>query len=338
MFVKNAWYALAWADEAGQHLLSRTVMNEPILVYRTPDGEAVALEDRCCHRRVPLSLGRLKEGLVECGYHGFTFDCSGKCVRIPNQSHIPPAARVRKYPLSEQYHMLWIWMGDPNSADPALVPDFSILDIPAHAWKGTRMHVKANYRLITDNLSDLSHLTFVHDTTIGNAATAQADIKLDSTDNHVTQTRWMINTPPPPTYVRFAGFDGNIDRWQIVTFRAPSIVTLHTGGKLTGHGAPEGDREGGIGMYNVNAITPETESTSHYFWAQTHDFNIDDPQVTQALFEEIRTAFNQDVVVFEAQQLCIQSAPDAREVSCAADRAQLLTRKIVDRLLGDQPL
>src|SRR5690606_19163630 len=97
------------------------------------------------------------------------------------------------------------------------------------------------------------------------------------------------------------------------TFTTPSIVKLHTGGKLTGCGAPEGNTTGGIGMYNVNAITPETETTSHYFWAQTHDFNIDDRKVTQALFDEIQIAFNQDIIVFEAQQACIESDPRSRE-------------------------
>ena len=334
MYVRNAWYAIALSDELEESMLARVVMDEPIVLFRTKLGKPVALEDRCCHRSYPLSRGRLMDDVIECGYHGFRFSSEGKCVGIPNQENIPAAARVKHYPLVEKHHFIWIWMGEAEQCDESKIPDLSVLDDPHCRWMGERLYAKANYRLITDNLSDLSHLTFVHGTTIGNSATALADIKIEHTDNYVRQHRWMIDTPPPPTYVRLGGFTGNIDRWQIVTFTPPGFVALHTGGAPTGTGAPQGDTSQGIHMCNVNMITPETATTSHYFWAQTHDFRIDEPDVTLALFKDVQTAFRQDLEIFELQQSRMQQMPGAPEVSCRADGAQLLTRKLVDRRLA----
>lgn len=334
MYVRNAWYAAAMAHELGDTMLARTFMDEPVVLFRTASGEAVALEDRCCHRSYPLSRGHLLADTIECGYHGFQFNSDGICVAIPNQKNIPPFARVKRYLVVEKHHFIWIWMGDPEKSHEHPIPDLSILNDSNIAWKGERMHAKANYRLITDNLSDLSHLTFVHGTTIGNTATALADITIEHTNEYVRQHRWMIDTPAPPTYVRMGNFTTNIDRWQIVTFTAPAFVELRTGGAPTGTGAPQGDTSKGIHMCNVNLITPESATTSHYFWAQTHDFHIDNPKVTDALFKDIQTAFRQDLEIFELQQTRILQMPDALNVNCRADKAQLLTRKLVDHRLS----
>lgn len=334
MYVRNAWYVAAMADELGHALLARTFMDEPVVLFRTACGQPAALEDRCCHRSYPLSRGHLIADTIECGYHGFRFDQDGVCVQIPNQENIPPSARVRRYPVLEKHHFIWIWMGDSDQCDEQAIPDLSILDDPSVAWKGEYLHAKANYRLITDNLSDLSHLTFVHGTTIGNAATALADIQVEHTNEYVRQHRWMIDTPAPPTYARLGGFTTHIDRWQIVTFRAPAFVELRTGGAPTGTGAPEGDTSKGINMRNLNVITPETATSSHYFWVQTHDFQIDNRNVTESLFKDIQTAFRQDLEIFELQQNRMLQLPDAPEVNCRADKAQLLTRKLVDRRLA----
>lgn len=333
MYVKNAWYVAAWSSELLHSLRHLTIMDQPVLLYRTQAGEAVAMEDRCCHRRVPLHLGTLVDDNVQCGYHGFTFDCHGTCVSIPNQEQIPPSAKVKTYPICERHHLAWIWMGDPNRADPTLVPDFSILDDAAHAWQQDYMHAEANYRLITDNLNDLSHLTFVHSSTIGNQATALADLSVESDEHSVVQTRWMIDTPPPPTYRRLAGFDQNIDRWQMIKFLPPSNVQIRTGGRRISSGERSFEGTDVIGMYALHAITPETETTSHYFWAQTHDFRIDEPEVTRALFLEIQRAFHEDLEVFAAQQQSVLQDPNKEEVNCRADRAQLLARRLVDRML-----
>lgn len=90
--VRNAWYVAAWDHEIGRDMLRRILLNEPVLLYRRQDGKAVALEDRCCHRQAPLSMGKLVGDIVECPYHGLQFDPGGACVEIPSQDRIPPSA------------------------------------------------------------------------------------------------------------------------------------------------------------------------------------------------------------------------------------------------------
>src|SRR5436190_22179122 len=123
MWVRNAWYVAGWSHEfAPGAIHARTLIDQPIALYRTADGGLVALEDRCCHRFAPLSLGRLEQDDLRCMYHGLKFAPDGRCIEIPGQPMIPPAARVRTYPAAESGAWIWIWMGDAAAADPKLIP------------------------------------------------------------------------------------------------------------------------------------------------------------------------------------------------------------------------
>ena len=110
MFLNNAWYVAATEGEVTQSLTPVRILDEAIVLYRKSDGSPVALEDACPHRKMPLSLGKLKDDAIECGYHGLTFDCAGSCVRAPGLKRIPRGAQVRSYPLVQRYGFIWIWM------------------------------------------------------------------------------------------------------------------------------------------------------------------------------------------------------------------------------------
>src|SRR5258708_6152703 len=129
-FVSDAWYVAAWSDQLADRPLARVVLEQPVVLFRRGDGSPAALEDRCVHRRLPLSLGRIRGDALECGYHGLVFDTTGRCVKIPGQTTIPPGARVRSYPVVERHRCLWIWTGDPARADPAAIRNFHWLDAP----------------------------------------------------------------------------------------------------------------------------------------------------------------------------------------------------------------
>jgi phenylpropionate dioxygenase-like ring-hydroxylating dioxygenase large terminal subunit len=162
-------------------------------------GIPVAFEDRCPHRHLPLSMGKVVEGALQCHYHGLRFAPDGRCVRIPGQDHIPKAAKTKVYPLVERYHWIWIWMGDAALADPTAIPDFHWLDDPDWGAKSSYLHVQSNWQLIVDNLLDLTHLAFVHETTIGNAAIAEnADVEVERSPSGVVVTRWVIDQDAPP--------------------------------------------------------------------------------------------------------------------------------------------
>ena len=174
MFVRNCWYMAGWSRDFGRdELKAVTMLNEQIVIYRKNDGGLVALQDRCCHRFAPLSLGRIENDDLRCMYHGLKFAPSGKCIEIPGQSKIPPQACVRAYPITDKYSGAWVWMGEPALADESLIPDFVGIDDPRWAMLPGRMDYNANYMLINDNLLDLSHIPFLHRYSLGASLTPE---------------------------------------------------------------------------------------------------------------------------------------------------------------------
>ena len=157
MYIRNAWYVAAWEHEVGREMMRRILLDEPVVLFRRDDGTPVALEDRCCHRRAPLSEGKLIGNIVQCPYHGLQFDETGACVRVPSQKQIPPGARVKSYPVVERNHWIWIWMGDPAKADPDLIEDFHWMDDPDWRFGGDRLRLEGNYLLLVENLLDTTH-------------------------------------------------------------------------------------------------------------------------------------------------------------------------------------
>jgi phenylpropionate dioxygenase-like ring-hydroxylating dioxygenase large terminal subunit len=336
MFLRNHWYVAAWDHEIVDAVFARRILDEPIVLFRGAGGAVVAMEDRCPHRRAPLSMGKVVEGGIECLYHGIRFAPSGACARIPTQADIPAGMKVKTYPVVERHHWVWIWMGDPALADPATIPDFHYLSTPDE-WgaKGTVMHVKAGWQLIVDNLLDLTHLATVHASTIGNAAIAdKAETRVQKTERGVLMIRWVKDAPAPPTYVKAGGFTRNIDRWQYIDFTPPAFLRLHVGGADIGSdaGFAKGPPQGGIHMRNLNAITPETETTTHYFWGQAHNFDVHNAKLTEMIFSQVNEAFLEDVAIFEGQQRVIDRDRGPPEVDIAADAAQIQARRILTRL------
>ncbi len=339
MFLRNCWYVAAWDHEVTRmNLLRRILLDEPVVLYRTEDGRPVALADRCCHRHAPLSRGRLRGDALECPYHGFTYDPSGACIAVPGQASIPPGARVRSYPVVERYHWVWIWMGDPALADPAAIEDFHWMDDPHWRFAGERLQLQANYVLLVENLLDLSHLTYVHPTTLGTEKVAQTPMKAERFERGVRVTRWVMDSPPPPFFQRAGGFapDARVDRWQIIDWTPPAFVRLDVGCALAGTGARAGDRSHGITMRNLNAITPETARTTHYFWAQAHDFGLDKKWLTDLIFENVHTAFLEDLAILGAQQRNIEEGGEPPRIDMNHDAGGIAARRMLETLIADE--
>ena len=203
------------------------------------------------------------------------------------------------------------------------ITDFHWLDDPDWGAKSSYLHVEANWQLVVDNLLDLTHLAFVHETTIGNLALAEhATVKVHARAQQRRGDALDHRPAGAADFRKVGGFTGNVDRWQIIDFVPPAFLRLDVGATPTGTGAPEGRRVGGIGMRNLNAITPETETTSHYFWGQAHDFDAKNAETTDRIFQQIQTAFLEDVAVFSAQQR--NHGPHARP---AAGRHQRRCRR-----------
>jgi len=334
----NAWYQAAWTHEVEDKPLARMFLNQEVVLFRGADGQAHALEDRCCHRATPLRLGDVVPDGLQCGYHGLIFNGDGKCVSIPGQEIIAAAAKVRSYPIIERQEIVWIWMGDPALADPDLIEDFHWMEDPDWRARGERLDLKANYVLLVENLLDLSHLSFVHPTTLGTDAIAEAPMKYEREGNLVRVTRWIMDSTPPPFFEKVGGFapDQRIDRWQIIEFTPPAFVRLDVGGAIAGTGAENGDRSQGFTMCNMNAITPESQEKTHYFWAQAHDFRLDEPWFTDLLFDNVHAAFLEDLDIVGAQQANIRSRPDAPRIDINHDSGGLQARRIIEAIIAEE--
>ena len=337
MYVRNAWYVAAWDHEIGRDMLRRIVMDEPIVLYRREDGKPVALEDRCCHRQAPLSMGRLIGDVVKCPYHGLEFDSSGTCVKIPSQERIPPSAKVKSFPIVEKNHWMWIWMGDAAKADPKLIEDFHWMDDPSWGFGGSYLKVEANYLLLVENLLDTTHLPFLHPTSLGTDAFAKSEFEVTREADRIKVARWLMNELPAPFHKQMGGFpDGmKVDRWQIAQFGPPSFVKLDVGSAPAGAGAREGDRSKGMNMWNLNAITPETGKTAHYFYAQAYNFKLDQRWISDLVRSQVTKAFLEDMAMIKAQQINMDLGPGP-VVNLGQDKAWILMRQIVDRLIKEE--
>jgi vanillate O-demethylase monooxygenase subunit len=337
MYLRNCWYVAAWAHEIDAAPLARTILDEPVMLCRMADGAPAAFTDRCPHRRLPLSAGTITADGIRCGYHGLEFDRAGACIRVPGQSRVPPDARVRTYPVVEKWRWIWIWMGDPAQADESLVPDYHWNDDPAWLSIGDRFHVRGGYRLLVDNLLDLSHVQFVHGSTLGTDSVVDFPVEVRRECDSVHVDRWIMDGPPPPMFAKAGGVGGDVDRWQLITWNAPSHVVIDVGCAPAGQGARDGRRDGGIEMYSNHTITPETARSCHYFWHHARNFRLDDADVTEFLSGAASSAFYEDVVIIDAQQASIDAMPaDAPRVDINADTGVLQASRILDRLIADE--
>ena len=338
-YLVDRWYVAAWAHELDKGPLGRTILDEPIVFFRTQENTVAALEDSCAHRFMPLSKGRIINGHIECPYHGLVYDKNGNCTRVPGQSKIPPSAQVRKWPVVEKFRWIWVWMGDPQKADPNMIPDFHWNDDQNWVSVGDYFYVKGSWRLFVDNLLDLSHVAFVHRSTLGTDGVTNFPVKVTQGDETVHVDRWIFNEPAPPMFQKVRDFKNQVDRWQMITYRPPSHFVIDVGCADAGTGAMDGDRSNGVTMFSNHSVTPETEKSSHYFWHHARDFRLDDRGLTQTLAQATKTAFYEDVEIIEAQQERINTARiDKPIIDINADAGVLRARRMLEGLLDSQKI
>lgn len=338
---QNCWYAAAYDVELGRGLLARRIADHSLVLYRRQDGKPAALENACWHRLMPLSEGQLEGDNVACGYHGLVYNSEGRCVFMPSQKTINPAARVRSYPVAERHRFVWVWTGDPALADPELIPDMHWNDDPEWAGDGKLIHLKCGYKLIVDNLMDLTHETFVHGASIGQRSIAEVPFEVTHGPHSATVTRWMIDVDPPPFWRMQLEWKrgepaGRVDRWQIIEFQAPSTVAINVGVAPTGTGAPEGDRSEGVNCYVLNTMTPETHRSCHYFWAFVRSYKLDKQRITTLLRNGVSGVFGEDEVVLAAQQKAVEEHPDKEFYNLNIDGGAMWARRLIDKMMAEE--
>ncbi len=333
-FPLNAWYIAAWSHEVGRReILARTVCNNPMAMWRKADGQIAAVDDACWHRLAPLSLGKIVGDEIECPYHGLRFDGKGACTFMPSQDSISPNARVRFFPTLEKFRFVFVWPGDPEKADPALVPDLHWNDDPAWAGDGKTMFAKCDYRLFIDNLMDLTHETFVHATSIGNPAVAETPLETSHGERMVRVQRVMQDIDAPPFWRAQLGKPGNVDRWQIIDFEPPCTIVLDVGVAPTGTGALAGDRSQGVNGRVLNSITPETDTSCMYFWSLVRNYKLGDQSLTTQLREANARIFVEDQIVLEAQQRAIALRPEMPLRHLNIDAGSMRARRLIEQMI-----
>ncbi|ABQ69374.1 Vanillate monooxygenase [Rhizorhabdus wittichii RW1] len=352
MFPRNCWYVAAMSHEiAPGAVISRMICDVPMAIFRSLGGVASILLDRCPHRLYPLSEGTVEAHGLRCAYHGLVFAGDGGCREIPSQSEIPANACVTAYPARESHGLIWVWPGDAALAASTPLPafetgegylaglDFSCLD-PSSLWGVAGPHVihlDANYMLAVDNLLDLTHTAFVHAKTFDNAGVLDSTRTVRATgDQQLIDFFAFKNSMSAPLrngYILDEGvplFDNYLETyWQ-----APGVMILV-------HGAvPEGgdrERDGAI-VLNTNILTPATERSCHYFWAQSVYRDRGNGKVRDLWEIMTKAAFAEDEHTLQRQQANLErfgasALADDVSLILKADKAIVLARRMVSRMV-----
>ncbi|BAK66528.1 putative iron-sulfur protein [Sphingobium sp. SYK-6] len=342
VYLKNVWYAAAFADEISDKPLARTLLDQEIMLFRKGDGTAAMLADRCPHRFAPLSGGKVIGDEIQCPYHGLRFNAQGECTHNP---HVKgggalKAANITAWPVMEKYGILWFWPGNPDLAEPSALPRVEFLERPdAFSVVKGLLHVKGNYELVVDNLLDLSHASYIHPQFGGSAYSpeqllAATTQKLERRENSIVNHRVRSGLAAPAPSQALFGYDAETPVYtkSTMTWYPPSMLDFDAGSW-----AMDEAEEDGAHIPQLHFITPETEFTSHYFFVNGRNQRRDDPQVDAALLEMFDVAFHrQDEPMIEAVQRRMGGVSDINELNpilLQTDAAPVSARRMLASLI-----
>ncbi|MGY1411024.1 MULTISPECIES: aromatic ring-hydroxylating dioxygenase subunit alpha [unclassified Luteimonas] len=338
MFALNAWYVACTPDEIEDKPLGRRICGLAMCLYRDGQGQAAAVEDFCPHRGAALSLGSVCEGHLVCGYHGLVMGRDGCTVSMPGQ-RVGGFPRIRSYPVIERYGFVWVWPGDPAHASVDALPHFEWAESPEWAYGGGLYHVQADYRLMVDNLMDLTHETYVHATSIGQKEIDEAPVSTRMVGPEVVTSRFMENITAPPFWrmaLRGNGLpdDHLVDRWQICRFTPPSHIMIEVGVALAGHGghaAPDAVKAASV---VVDFLTPETETSHWYFWGMARRFQVHDDALTASIREGQGHIFAEDMEMLQSQQRNLLAHPGRELLKLNIDAGGVQARRMIERMIA----
>lgn len=333
-YLRQCWYAAGWCGEFADTPVARTILERPIVFYRGESGACVALDDRCPHRFAPLSRGRRSGDRIVCGYHGLEFDATGRCVHNPHAGgSLPAALSVSTYPLVERYGMVWIWMGRADAADPDRIPALPVLEDPALSWVHGQLHVSANYELVIDNLLDLTNVEFLHPFLAASGNAARTQFKAQQDGDRVTAIYTIAGEPISGLFqLLWDGDETTADMHAHMHWQAPSNLHLDVGMHAPGRAPAEGAL-----IPSVHLLTPETEDSTHYFWAAGRNRRHGDEQISGMLHYGTQNAFeNEDEPMIRAVRSRMGSndlfahRPALLSIDEAAVRARRVLKRLID--------
>lgn len=337
-YLHNCWYMAGWASDLGSDLVSRRLLEKPVVLFRDPQGKARALADMCPHRFVPLSMGRVVDGAIECPYHGLRFGADGKCVYSP-QGEVPNGAATKAYPLVERYGMLWIWMGQ-DEPDDSLIPDYSCNDPALSHLAGGYLLMQTDYRFGTDNILDLSHIQFTHRDSLARnfvGATGE-ETSTRQIGSEVWSDRVYRNVPESSLpAAKFAPVQApTYDVWIRVRWDAPSALLLVSGW------APSGaELVSDMETKHTHIFTPATKDSCHYWFGAARPKLAFGPEQVEREINLLRIPFaEEDAPMLAAQQQAFgdQDFWKARPIILKDDAAAIRARRILDKMIREEQL
>lgn len=336
-FIRNAWYVAGWDSEVAQTPLARTICGVPMMLYRKLDGAVVAMRDACPHRLLPLSMGLREGDSIRCKYHGLKLGPDGVAEEMPLKSD-PVNRRLcaETFVVHERHRFVWIWIGDKALADPAAIPDLWPCSASGWVFDGGYYHVAADYRLMIDNLMDLTHETHVHAGSIGQPELMEVPINTRVEGDRVFVSRWMESVDAPPFWRGALGRAGPVDRWQVCQFVPPAAVMIDVGVAPVGAGATIDAHDQGVRGFVIDFMTPESETSMHYFWGMARSFRIEDSGFTTRFKQAQGGVFSEDKEILEAQQRAIGANPDLRLNAFNIDQGGVRARQIIARMIRQQ--
>ncbi len=343
MYAKNAWYVAAWdSDLETAKPYAMQIMCEPIVLYRPEGGgSVVALADRCVHRMAPLSLGRCEGDKLRCMYHGLLFARDGTVVEIPGQEKIPPQARVRSYPVVERASWIWVWMGDAEKADIALIPPAVGPDHSDYIMGHGHLDYAAEARLINDNLLDFSHLSYVHANSFqAGPLFAQSLPKLETLERGVRVSRWVAGDRGPLGRET----EEARDVYMTYDFLVPGVLLMWNGSFPEGtaaacdFGVPDFSKATSGVTFTSQAVTPLTADTARYFFCWGPHRNHGDETLRDVLMGIADMAFGEDKVIIEAQHKVIANTPNPSIMPTAHDKGVTIFNRLVERMAREDEM
>lgn len=332
-YLRNCWYMAGWSDEIGDAGLARRILDRPVFLYRLADGSVAAMLDRCPHRFAPLSKGTRDGDAVVCGYHGLAFALDGRCVHNPFADRIPAGSSIRAFNVVERDGIAWLWGGEPDEADPALIPDFAFVPDTPHSRtvRGYTL-MKANYEYGTDNLLDLSHIEFVHKGTFAGQGVIFAGEHSVAVEGETLHSNWwMPDIAPPSVASAYFPPEARVDHWLDMRWNAPASMRLHVG--VSPHGA---GREAGFEVPQAHILTPASAHETHYFWSSTRYDDLESEETDAALRVLFGEAFDQeDKPMIEASYDNVRGRDFWAEkpLSLGIDQGGTRARRLLEKLI-----
>jgi phenylpropionate dioxygenase-like ring-hydroxylating dioxygenase large terminal subunit len=333
-FLYDNWYVAALENELTTKPISRQILGRHVALFRTESGEIVALDDACPHRGYPLSLGRVNGETLVCGYHGFTFNCSGTCVEVPGQDRVPSRANVRSYPVVTTGPWVWIWTGRSDANYEALPKAPWLHDENWDVVSGMAT-IDAPFSLLVDNLLDLSHETYLHGGSIGTPEVASTPIEVESDEeaNVVRVYRHMRSVECPPFYERTTGLSGRVDRWQDIEYFAPGFYLLHSRiAPIDQPPLPDGTDDHAFHLKVFYGLTPANETQVHDFWALSRDFARKQPDIDNFLQVMQTNVVQEDVDALTILHQRLAATLEPSEVSIKIDKGGLAARRVLESM------